>query len=127
MTKSETQCDVLLVEDDVNVSAVMGSYLARHGLEVRTAHSGSSALYLLHKTQPRVAILDFRLPDLNGVELSQKILQHLPGLPIIMMSGAIGDLEQVTLEKIGIKVFVNKPVPLRSLLRAITQLLQERF
>jgi DNA-binding NtrC family response regulator len=57
------------------------------------------------------------------VQLSQKILQQVPGLPIIMMSGAIGSLEQATLEKIGIKVFVNKPVPLRSLLRAVQQLL----
>lgn len=126
MTTSDAHCDVLVVEDDLAIGAVMQSYLARHGLDVRTAHSGSSALYLLEKIRPKVAILDFRLPDLDGVQLSQKILQQLPGLPIIMMSGAIGDLEQATLEKIGIKVFVNKPVPLRSLLRAVLQLLQER-
>jgi DNA-binding NtrC family response regulator len=124
MTTSEARCDVFLVEDDLDVSAAMASYLARHGLEVRAAHSASSALYMLQKVRPRVAILDFRLPDLDGVQLSQKILQQIPGLPIIMMSGAIGDLEQATLEKIGIKVFVNKPVPLRSLLRAILQLLE---
>jgi DNA-binding response OmpR family regulator len=126
MTKSSAQCDVLLVEDDIALGAVMESYLARHGLEVRTAHSGSSALYLLDKVEPKVAILDFRLPDLNGVELSRQIRERLPSLPIIMMSGAIGDVEQATLEKIGIKVFVNKPVPLRSLVRAVMQLLQAR-
>ncbi len=124
MTTSNTQCDVLLVEDDLDVGTAMASYLARHGLDVRTAHSGSSALYLLQKVRPRVAILDFRLPDLDGVQLSQKILQQVPNLPIIMMSGAIGELEQATLERIGIKIFVNKPVPLRSLLRAILLLLK---
>jgi DNA-binding response OmpR family regulator len=124
MPASATQCDVLLVEDDLDVGAAMASYLSRHGLDIRTAHSGSSALYLLQKVRPRVAILDFRLPDLDGVQLSQKILQLVPNLPIIMMSGAIGELEQATLERIGIRVFVNKPVPLRSLLRAILQLLE---
>jgi len=73
--------------------------------------------------QPKVAIVDFRLPDLNGMQLSKKMLELLPDLPIIMMSGAIDDLEHATLEKIGINVFVNKPVPLRSLLRAVLQLL----
>jgi DNA-binding response OmpR family regulator len=126
MTESIRRCDVLLVEDDVDLGALMGSYLARGGLDVRTAHSGSSALRLLESVQPKVAVLDFRLPDMNGVELSQKIRQLVPDLRIIMMSGAIDSLDRELLEKIGIKVFVNKPVPLRSLLRAVVQLMQER-
>ena len=123
MTETLRRCDVLLVEDDVDLGALMGSYLTRGGLDVRTAHSGSSALRLLENVQPKVAVLDFRLPDMNGVELSQKIIQILPDLRIIMMSGAIDSLEQELLEKIGVRVFVNKPVPLRALLRAVLQLL----
>ncbi len=125
MTETMRQCDVLLVEDDLQLGEVMGTYLARNGLGVRTAHSGSSALRILETAQPKVAVLDFQLPDMNGVELSQKIIRALPGIQIIMMSGAIGSLEQEMLEKIGIRVFVNKPVPLRTLLRAIVQLMQE--
>ena len=120
------RCDVLLVEDEIALGEVMGSYLARGGLEVRTAHSGSSALLLLESSVPAVAVLDFRLPDTDGLELAQKIRERLPALPIIMMSGAIGSLEQATLEKIGVRVFVNKPVPLRSLLRAVQQLMTRR-
>jgi DNA-binding NtrC family response regulator len=126
MTETLRRCDVLLVEDDLDLGALMGSYLTRGGLDVRTAHSGSSALRLLGNTRPRVAVLDFRLPDMNGVELSQKIIGIVPDLQIIMMSGAIGSLEQEMLEKIGIRVFVNKPVPLRSLLHAVLQLMKER-
>jgi DNA-binding response OmpR family regulator len=125
MTESIGKCDVLVVEDDVDLGALMGSYLTRSGLDVRTAHSGSSALRLLENVQPKVAVLDFRLPDMNGVELSQKIRRLVPDLRIIMMSGAIGSMEQEMLEKIGVRVFVNKPVPLRSLLRAVVQLMQK--
>jgi two-component system, OmpR family, response regulator CpxR len=125
MTETILRCDVLLVEDDVDLSALMASYLARGGLDVRTAHSGSSAFRLLETVQPKVAVLDFRLPDMNGVELSQKIRQLVPDLRIIMMSGAIDPLDQKTLETIGVRVFVNKPVPLRSLQRAVVQLMQE--
>ena len=125
MTEAARRCDVLLVEDDVDLGALMGSYLTRGGLDVRTAHSGSSALLLLENMQPKVAVLDFRLPDMNGVVLSQKIRRLAPDLRIIMMSGAIGSVEHEMLKKIGVRVFVNKPVPLRSLLRAVVQLIQE--
>src|ERR1700722_8192820 len=124
MTETIRRCDVLLVEDDVDLGALMGSYLARGGLDVRTAHSGSSALRLLESAHPKVAVLDFRLPDINGVELSQKIRRLVPDLRIIMMSGALGSLEQELLEKIGVKVFGNKPAPRRSLLQAVVQLMR---
>lgn len=123
MANDKRRCDVLLVEDEIGLGEVMGSYLARNGLEVRTAHSGSSALLLLDSVAPAVAILDFRLPDMDGVQLAQKIRERMPAVRIIMMSGAIGSVEQATLEKIGVTVFVNKPVPLRSLLRAVQQLI----
>jgi DNA-binding response OmpR family regulator len=80
MTASIRRCDVLLVEDDVHLGELMGSYLARGGLDVRTAHSGSSALHLLENPPPRVAVLDFRLPDLDGVQLSRKIRERRPDL-----------------------------------------------
>jgi len=120
-------CDVLLVEDDLALTELIASYLRRGGMDIRTAHSGSSALRLLTKFIPRMAVLDFQLPDLDGTQLAQQLRQALPNLPIIMMSGAIGDLEQETLTKIGVKVFVNKPIPLRALLRACTDLLEQHI
>lgn len=119
------RCDVLLVEDDLALNELMAGYLRRGGLDIRTAHSGSSALQLLTKFTPRMALLDYQLPDLNGAKLAQQLRQAVPNLPIILMSGAIGDLERETLAKSGVKVFVNKPVPLRALLRACTNLLEQ--
>ncbi len=103
----------------------MSSYLKRAGLDVRTAHSGSAALQILTRAVPHVAVLDYQLPDRNGAELARQLRQAIPNLPIIMMSGAIGSVEQASLEEIGVKVFVNKPVSLRALLRACTTLIQQ--
>jgi two-component system OmpR family response regulator len=118
-------CDVLIVEDDVRLADAMVSFLIPGGLEVRSAHSGSSALRMLERQAPRVAVLDYHLPDLTGLELAGRLRQQLPNLPIILMSGAVDDLEKEALEKSGIKVFVNKPLPFRALHRAILQLMRK--
>lgn len=125
MTIDAPSCDVLLAEDDLSLNELMTSYLTRGGLDVRSAHSGSSALRLLTKFTPRLAVLDYQLPDQTGAQLAQKLREALPNLPIIIMSGALGDLEQKAFENIGVKAFVNKPVPLRALLRACTSLLEK--
>lgn len=125
MTIGAPKCDVLLAEDDLSLNELMTSYLKRGGLDVCSAHSGSSALRLLSKFTPRLAVLDYQLPDQTGAQLAQTLREALPNLPIIIMSGALGDLEQKAFEKIGVKAFVSKPVPLRALLRACTGLLEK--
>jgi CheY-like chemotaxis protein len=72
---------------------------------------------------PRVAILDYNLPNLTGLDLAFELRGLLPDVSIILMSGAVGGLKQEELEKAGIKVFVNKPLPLRSLYRAVRQMI----
>lgn len=119
-----SQCDVLIVEDDVVQSEEMAAFLARAGLTVQTAHNGATALPLAEQLRPRVALLDYNLPDLNGVELAEAIRALLPDSAIIMMSGRIEGLAELTLEKIGISVFVNKPVPLGPLRQAVQRLVK---
>ncbi|UYN94241.1 MAG: response regulator [Enhydrobacter sp.] len=119
-----SQCDVLIVEDDVVQAEEMAAFLARAGLSVQIAHNGVTALPLAQQLQPRVALLDYNLPDLNGVELATAIRGLLPDTAIIMMSGRIEGLAELTLEKIGISVFVNKPVPLGPLRQAVQRLVK---
>ncbi len=119
-----SQCDVLIVEDDVVQAEEMAAYLARAGLSVQIAHNGAAALPLAEQLRPRVALLDYNLPDLNGVELAEAVRALLPEAAIIMMSGRIEGLAELTLEKIGISVFVNKPVPLAPLRQAVQRLVK---
>jgi CheY-like chemotaxis protein len=116
--------DVLVVEDDVVLSDAIASYISKGGLIVRAAHSGSSAIRVLESHEPRVAILDYHLPDTTGLDLAFRLRGLLPDVSILLMSGVLEGLERESLEKAGIKVFVNKPLPLRALYRAVCQLIQ---
>jgi FixJ family two-component response regulator len=68
--------------------------------------------------------LDFNLPDMTGVELAEQLRAQLPSLAILMMSGRIDGLSEHTLSRLGITVFVNKPLPLGPLRQAVLKLVQ---
>lgn len=118
----QSQCHLLIVEDDMVQCGEMASFLGRSGLTVQMAYTGASALHQAAKYRPRVALLDFHLPDMTGVELAKELRALLPGIAFIMMSGEVEGLTDKTLQEIGIAVFVNKPVPLGPLRQAVLKL-----
>lgn len=121
---NNSECDVLIVEDETILCEEIAECLGRAGLDVRTAHNGSSALRQAADLQPRVALLDYNLPDTTGVELAARLRTRLPDMAIIMMSGRIDGLSEQILAAVGIKVFVNKPLPLGALRQAILKLVR---
>ncbi|HTR84178.1 MAG TPA: response regulator [Reyranella sp.] len=84
---------------------------------------GSAALRLLERVRPRVVVLDYQLPGKTGLELASALHDRCARLPIIMMSGSLGDLDADSLAAAGIRIFVNKPIPLAALHRAVLQLM----
>jgi CheY-like chemotaxis protein len=115
-------CDVLIVEDDVIQCEELGEYLARAGLRVEAAHDGATALQRAATHRPRVALLDYNLPDVTGVYLAEQLRGLLPQTAIIIMSGRIDGLPEQKLAELGIAAFVNKPPPLRALRDAVVTL-----
>jgi two-component system KDP operon response regulator KdpE len=119
-----THCDVLVVEDDVMQCEEIAGFLAYSRLDVAIANDGSSALRQAIACRPRVALLDYNLPDTNGVELAKGLRKLLPQTAIIVMSGRIDGLAERTLSETGISVFVNKPLPLGLLRQAVLKLVR---
>jgi len=117
-------CDVLVVDDDFALSEAISQLLTRSGLRVRLAYDATSALELAAFAPPRVAILDYQLPGTNGVALAIELRAALPTLHMILMSANDVAIDQPTLDRAGIKVFVNKPMPPGPLRQAVLQLLE---
>ena len=117
-------CDVLIVEDELSLAETISQFLVRGGLRVKTAHGAASALRTASITPPRVAILDYQIPGMNGLDLAAKLRADLPTLQIILMSANNLHFDRATLDKAGVKVFVNKPMPPGPLRQAVLRLLQ---
>ncbi|HYD07205.1 MAG TPA: response regulator [Reyranella sp.] len=117
-------CDVLVVDDDFALSEAITQFLSRSGLRVRKAHNAAAALSFAAFAPPRVAILDYQLPDATGLALAAELHAENPSLHIILMSANNVDIDRKTLDAAGIKVFVNKPMPPGPLRQAVMRLLQ---
>lgn len=117
-------CDVLVVEDELSLAETISQFLIRGGLRVRTAHGAASALRTASIAPPRVAIIDYQIPGMNGLNLAAKLHAELPMLRTILMSANDLHFERSTLDNAGVKVFVNKPMPPGPLRQAVIRLLQ---
>jgi ATP-dependent Clp protease ATP-binding subunit ClpA len=80
---------VLLVDDNRDLLQFLERLMAESGWELMAAESASEARRMLAKRKPNAALLDYMLPDGNGVELAQQLKQVVPNLQVIMMTGSM--------------------------------------
>src|SRR3954462_369064 len=80
---------VLVVDDNADSARMLGLMLTLEGHEVRTAHDGPAALEAVRGFTPEVALLDIRLPGLDGYELARR-LRASPGLGSVVLVAMTG-------------------------------------
>jgi signal transduction histidine kinase/ActR/RegA family two-component response regulator len=98
---------ILLVDDDSAVREVTASTLREHGYVVLEVGSGGAALDLLdgHATVD-LALLDFAMPGMNGVEVARQVRSKFPALPILFVTGYA---DKTALQEIGDARIIKKP------------------
>jgi two-component system nitrogen regulation response regulator NtrX len=101
---------VLLVDDDKKVVFLLSDALQEKGYRVKTSIKGLDALNILKNEPIDAAILDVFMPDIDGIELLQKIKKMDSNIPVIMLSGQSGINEAVKAVKSGAYDFLEKPV-----------------
>jgi ATP-dependent Clp protease ATP-binding subunit ClpA len=80
---------VLLVDDNRDLLQFLERLMAESGWELMAAESAGEARKMVAKRKPNAALLDYMLPDGNGVELAQQLNRIVPNMQIIMMTGSI--------------------------------------
>src|SRR5208283_2202595 len=80
---------VLLVDDNRDLLHFLERLMANDGWTLLTAESATDAKRLVQEHKPNAALLDYMLPDGNGVELGVEFLQAVPQMLVIVMTGTI--------------------------------------
>lgn len=101
---------ILLVDDEPGIRKVLGIYLADKGYEVATAENGEDALRLFRATAPAIVLTDIKMPEMDGIELLQRIKAERPETEVIMFTGH-GDMDLAIMSlKHEATDFVTKPI-----------------
>jgi DNA-binding NtrC family response regulator len=117
---------VLIVEDDQAVSIPMSGFLSRHGFDVEQAEGVGAALEAVRRSPPDAALVDFSLPDGDGLALLGRLKELDPLLPVILLTGH-GTIDlAVKAMKDGAEQFFTKPVELPTLKVVIERALQSQ-
>ena len=120
----DTPLTILVVEDEAPVSNILAELLRESGWNVLTAANGAEALQVLRQCAdlPAGILLDLNMPVMDGWQFraAQKSDPRLACIPVILLSAQM-DIESAA-GKLGAVDWLNKPVPLKSLLRAVDAL-----
>jgi DNA-binding NtrC family response regulator len=117
---------ILIVEDDLNTLEGLAEILEQEKFEISKAKNGKTALKEVIAKNFNVVLMDYLLPDEDGLEISRQILNQFPEVKIIMMT-AFGSVKNaVEAMKIGIYDYLTKPIDLDELLIVIRRALKEQ-
>ena len=115
---------VLIVEDQVRLRKSVAEYLVLRGCDVVEAESCREAEEAFRSQMPDVALIDYRLPDGDALELLPRLKGINPEVPVVILTGH-GSVElAVRAMKEGAEQFLTKPVDLGALHLVITRLLE---
>lgn len=116
---------ILIVDDDPTFSLMLKSFLGNKGFEVSEVFTANKALKIIKEQKFNVVLTDFRLPDIDGLELITELQKVISGIPVILMT-RYGDIRSaVNAIKAGAFDYVTKPVNPDDLLAIINKALEE--
>ncbi|EMI43532.1 response regulator [Rhodopirellula sp. SWK7] len=112
---------ILVVDDDADIRSNICDILENLGYDVDTAADGKEALELVHRQRYDIALLDYMMPGMNGVELYREIRQVRPDLIAIMITAHAGSDGTDQARDAGTWRVLPKPLDLQALLPLIDE------
>jgi len=111
--------NVLVVEDEKLLNWSLASSLAKWGFSVQPVFTGGDAVAQLDNSAFDIILLDYRLPDLDGIALARMARQKQPNAVIFLLTAF--QLNELALDAGLIDVYFNKPLDLQQLRQALVK------
>ncbi len=106
---------VLVIEDEAILANAVSTFLERHGFATEVAHSGEEGLRLAEETSPDVAVVDIRLPGIDGLDVLRQLRAGSPATEVIMTTAHASVASALEAMKLGAIDYLTKPVDLEKL------------
>lgn len=126
MKPTNIKTRILVADDEAHIRRTLRDILEFEKAEVVEARDGLEAVIKVRQQHFDVAFLDIKMPNLDGIKALEKIIEHSPDLPVIMITGH-GDVQTaVECTKIGAYGFLQKPIDLNVLLITLRNALERK-
>ncbi|WP_293576913.1 response regulator transcription factor [Phaeobacter sp.] len=116
---------IALVDDDRNILTSVSMTLEAEGFEVETYNDGQAALDAFNKKLPDMAVLDIKMPRMDGMDLLQRLRQKTQ-MPVIFLTSKDDEIDEVLGLRMGADDYVKKPFSQRLLVERIRALLRRQ-
>jgi len=116
---------IALVDDDRNILTSVSMTLEAEGFDVDTYNDGQSALDAFNKRMPDIAVLDIKMPRMDGMDLLQRLRQK-SSMPVIFLTSKDDEIDEVLGLRMGADDYVKKPFSQRLLVERIRALLRRQ-
>ncbi|MEO7941919.1 MAG: response regulator transcription factor [Marmoricola sp.] len=113
----------MVVEDETELAALVGSYLERGGFEVTLCHDGAQAVTLAREVDPDVIVLDLGLPGLDGVEVCRQV-RTFSDAYVVMLTARSEEVDTLIGLSVGADDYMTKPFSPRELIARVQAMLR---
>lgn len=114
---------ILLVDDDPNISRLVRLYLEKEGFSVVEAARGDTALEAFQKNTPALVLLDVMLPGLDGLQVLKEI-RKTSRIPVIMLTAKDETFDKVLGLELGADDYITKPFETKELVARVKAVLR---
>jgi len=117
---------ILIVEDDTNIRKTLNTLLEQKGYSTDTAENGKEAIQKSKAKFFNLALLDIKLPDIEGTKLLTTMHENLPKMAKIMITGYPSLENAVEAVNLGADAYIIKPVKPEKLIKLVEEKLEEQ-
>ena len=117
---------VMIIDDDESVRTALTKRLEQDGCRVQASPTVSEGLTRLRETSPDLLLLDYRLPDGDGLALLEKIRRRQPDLPVVMMTGFSNVEIAIRAMHAGAYDYISKPFSLDQMMLIVHKALEAK-
>jgi two-component system OmpR family response regulator len=121
---SVAEARVLVVDDEANITDLVGTALRYVGFEVATAATGREALERARAFRPELIVLDVMLPDLDGFEVTRRLRGEGLRIPVLFLTARDATEDKVAGLTLGGDDYVTKPFSLEELVARVRAVLR---
>ncbi len=114
---------IAIVDDEVDITQLLGNYLQSHGFRVTQLHDGRALMRLMPSDPPALVLLDLGLPGEDGFSIARQLREHWR-CGLVIVTGRGDSVDKVVGLEVGADDYVTKPFDLRELVARVKAVLR---